>query len=885
MAGRPCQKARCWIACLCPQLVVALMIGCGAGVASLDEHDSVTAESLDSVPGGLAFETSWLGNSFPSSREMETDVREKRHVIMDANHMAVRKDGLMVAGGPGETKRWAALFHGGDIVLQLDFRCGNMTGGAPFNIHALAIGERHIYVALGIEHQSGKAGDTNAHGKRVVPPEGKMWMVVRRYGMDGKDAPFADAYGSEESFLLVQEVPSNYNGDFLYGLALDDHERLYVASTGHDRVKVYDGESMRFLTEFAMPKPTRLQADSHGRLWVATKEAHGRVLAVTQGDTASAGRRLDELTIQLGSGTFATAMTWDPRREQLLVATNRFREGIRRYEIPATGEPTRMEDFGQGLLSGSGQQIGRAGARRWYGITALGMDVEDRLYVASTGKGPSWSHLPNLTDHRWHGKGFGTVLECYRLHNGSRLWELHGLEFVDNAVADWRNPEEVFTVDTHYHVDYTRPAGTQATVVGRTVDPERYPEDRRYTEDNTGRYLADLIWIRGRKYLLVAGMKANWSGIFRFNPSTDGEVAIPTAWFDRNGQVWVDDGFGGGQADNGRPDGAEIRSGVAVPREFHGIHLDSSGHFWAFSHRRSTPIHHFAASGFTTGGVPRYSMEAETVPFPEPFNDLQGRFHYDRPSDTVYLSSYTPDAPTVARARKTAGRVILRYRNWSKGNRQADPGFQIVMPETDDNYPADWNVAGDYVFVSYFKGAEVRIFRRSDGQEVTTGTLDNEGSIWSAREPGVLRPWGRPWTALVDIAHGSSAVKLKDNRYAIFVEDDLAGKILYYVWNPAAQAPGVPSDLVIESASRSVKLAWPEVSDEAGYGVERQLLDPEKGWGAWEVVTRTIPKNKHRYIDPLVATGRRYNYRVFSIGSDGTASSVSVERQATVTAD
>ena len=88
----------------------------------------------------------------------------------------------------------------------------------------------------------------------------------------------------------------------------------------------------------------------------------------------------------------------------------------------------------------------------------------------------------------------GTVLRKFS-PDGKMLWELYGLCFVDLACADpATDGRDVWGIQEHYVMDYTKPAGREAKWIGYSLDRHRYPDDPRglMFREATGRTRLDL---------------------------------------------------------------------------------------------------------------------------------------------------------------------------------------------------------------------------------------------------------------------------------------------------------------------------------------------------------------------------------------------------------
>jgi hypothetical protein len=74
--------------------------------------------------------------------------------------------------------------------------------------------------------------------------------------------------------------------------------------------------------------------------------------------------------------------------------------------------------------------------------------------------------------------------------------------------------------------------------------------------------------------------------------------------------------------------------------------------------------------------------------------------------------------------------------------------------------------AGDYLFITYLKTADVRVYEAA-----------------TARYCGTLRP-GRDRSGWVHNPYAVRAHKRADGEYLVFVEEDAKAKIMMYRWRP-----------------------------------------------------------------------------------------------------
>ncbi len=155
-------------------------------------------------------------------------------------------------------------------------------------------------------------------------------------------------------------------------------------------------------------------------------------------------------------------------------------------------------------------------------------------------------------------------------------------------------------------------------------------------------------------------------------------------------------------------------------------------------------------------------------PFDEPGSDLQ-RIEYDSENDIMYLGGYTSANPNPGDAQGfwgLVGKVIVRYDDWSRGNRT--PRWQVVLPYSKDTMPKAMSVAGGKLFVAYVYTAEVHVYDAETGAP--------QGTISPGPEVDSTSGW-------VDIPYGIRAYQRSDGEYLIFVEEDAYAKVMMYRWD------------------------------------------------------------------------------------------------------
>ena len=150
------------------------------------------------------------------------------------------------------------------------------------------------------------------------------------------------------------------------------------------------------------------------------------------------------------------------------------------------------------------------------------------------------------------------------------------------------------------------------------------------------------------------------------------------------------------------------------------------------------------------------------------------RTEYDPASDVMWLTGQTADNPITGGEWGTAGTVVARYDDWSKGPKApAVSGRPAVQSRASVSW-CRFCVAGDLFFTVDCKSARVFVYDKKSGRHL--GTL--------SPGPEVHRESG--W---VDFRDALRATRLDDGSYLIFAEEDFKAKILvYHLQDPLRKA-------------------------------------------------------------------------------------------------
>jgi chitodextrinase len=763
---------------------------------------------LSSTSHGQTPVSSWLAN---------TNATQEDHVIPNAFDMHVLDDGTVYVIQPfNEAGHDVSIFKDGQKIGKLTNADGSIFGGGNWKRHggaAITHDATYIYVTMSSDGQSGWA---STYGSLKYPPDGNTWQCIRRFKRsDGRAAPYTGGYLIDGSGIMVyQHISSKENRvNRLSGLAYYNGE-LYVSSPGENKIKVYNASTGAFVRSWNFTKPYSIDVASDGTLWILQKN-NGTELPKIFHQTISGGSL---------SGSFTLASGIDPQtinidnQNRILVADNGVDQNIKIY-TGLSGTPTLTGSFGVqgGVYQGSPSIKGTVGELRFRGPVAADTDSNGNIYVSCNGHG---ARIHNTVDND---HGLGLTIEKYS-SSGNRQWIMHGLMFVDNADADPNDETIVYTGLHKFKMDYSKPAGQQWTHLATTVDPFKYPNDIRWCMDNVNRGLPLVKYIQGNKFLFMTDMYSSYLAIYRFSPSTDGEIAIPCGIFNRSntrlpfipGQptavgdwVWIDtNGDGVSQSNEFTSIGTS-----ASGSERWGYSVDGNGNVWV-ALKGTGGIRKFTLQGINSAGAPVYNFNnMQLISTPAPFNDLR-RIEYNSVTDEMYLSGWTSTVPYDGNW-KGPGRVIAKYKNWSSGNRTSFYTFTIptnIGPQS-KGLPTCLDVESDYIFIGYYnfqKKPITRVYKSVDGSFVAE---------WmpSFAVDGLEGDFDTPT--------GIKAVKRSNGQYLVFCEYDIVNKIHMYQWCPSGnctestdtQAPTVPTNLSSSSITQtSFTLSWTASTDNVG---------------------------------------------------------------------
>ena len=700
----------------------------------------------------LSYTTSWIGNTFGYG--------DGKWVQLDVEAMAVGADGTVYTDAPwDESGSEISAYKAGTKVAY----AGQTHGWGNSGGDAVAINGSYLYAAAAIDTQNGSLLGSG------YPPSGSKWFGITRRTLANiaQGAPFASGVGNlanpaKNSFLILNTVSDGTDAG-IRGLAATS-TALYVANTYTNQIQVFDANTMAPVRAWSVPSPGNILIDTDGSLWVI----QGLTTKRTVNHYSATGAALGG-AVTLPTGAVPVGLALSPSN-QILIADGGPSQQILVYGKTSTGGLQAVTGIGTryGIFAPT---PGAPGNWRFNGMTGLGFDASGNLYVAQNGFGP---RTLGSTQN-----GEGTVLESYSWWTKALNWRLQGLLFVDGAAIDPASPNDVFSGSKHFKLNYAASAGQEWSYAGFTLNRFRYPDDPAFHTTRGVRGEPLVRRINGARYLYTQDMYSHYLSVYRFDASTNGEVAIPSGLLSQNpipggwpaGQPTYGEWMWRDQNGDATVQASEIQSNPATGNSVYNAYwwVDDAANVWLAT--GGSGIREMPLQGVDSVGNPIYSYStAKTFPMPQPFTRI-ARIVYDSSSDTMYISGYTSTAPYNSANWKSIGRVLARYNNWSSGS----PQLQYVIPLAYSPtlnppvIPVSLAHAGNYVFVAEDTTAKLDVYDARTGQQV--------GSLSPGSTVGGISGW-------IDAEMGISAALLSTGEYIVLAEEDARAKVLMYRWKP-----------------------------------------------------------------------------------------------------
>lgn len=658
-----------------------------------------------------SYQTSWIGNSFGGG---------DKWVQQNISSLYVTAQGKCFTNSIwDEAGREVGIYQDGDVIGKAEALHGwGRNGGI-----AITVSKKYIYVAMKQSHSGLFWQD--------YPPKETTWYAVRRYHLNGTPAPFSGGRGYDKSMLVIS------NQHPVTGLAVND-EALYISNQGENKVSIYDTKTMKQKGGFAIASPESLTIDQKNNIWLiqASDNQEGYKIAYYSPVGEFLAKEITEIERP-------TAIAMD-NQGRLLITENGIGQQVLIYDV-TTDSPVLIDSLGirGGIYS---ENPGEIKPDKLYGLTGVGVDSQNNIYVSLDGFAHAGTHLRQYSPQK--------VLN----------WELVGLEFLDSADVDTSSDGlDVYTKEEHFQMNYEQKVGKQWQYKAYTVDYFNYPQDGRLHTRVASPFFRR---IQNDKFLFLTDMYAERLLIYRFEK----EIAIPCGIFARAKSNWPENqpldsrwlwrdlnGDGDFQAEEYETLGKQDTT-------IWGWEVDSGGNIWQAS--GNNVIWRYYFQGLDEYGCPVYlGDKKEEFNIPEPLTRLE-RIKYFPETDVLYLGGFTKEHPSTDDDWGIVGTEIIRYDSW---HTQPQLRWRIALPY---NFKVDpiliikaMDIAGDRVFTVSSREAKVYVY------DSDTGELINELS------PGKEVHFETGW---VDIPYGIRAYRRNNGEYLVFVEEDAKAKVIFY---------------------------------------------------------------------------------------------------------
>ena len=355
---------------------------------------------------------------------------------------------------------------------------------------------------------------------------------------------------------------------------------LFVVDPINAKIKVYDTTTGSFFRDWTPEAaPIRIRKDATGNIWSIL--ANGKVIRYSP--TGAIQKTITGLSQP--SGIAVNGNT-------LYVATNDLKT-IRVFDVSV--EPSvQIGTLGKSLFDSSRlpADIGRCAPGYFRYITDIATDGTN-LYVVDC--------KPLGTDIF-----IGVQVTSYLLSNFSMNWMCYGHLFTESAGFDDGNVQIVYGRTHKYSInpgDITRNA-----IVACTINLDKYPNDERIEGFGSN---SEVVALAGRRFLITRIQQKLL--MHRFNPSTDGEVAIPCVTFDFQNKTYWKDSQGDGLKTLDEISSISFPVATDATAEFA---LDGYGNIIVI-YPSSGCLQLIRLTGFDSFGIPVYRISPiDVIPLP-----------------------------------------------------------------------------------------------------------------------------------------------------------------------------------------------------------------------------------------------------------------------------
>ena len=473
-----------------------------------------------------------------------------------------------------------------------------------------------------------------------------------------------------------------------------------------------------------------------------------------------------------------------------------------------------------GVYAGAGAEVGSIGPRRFDQLRGAGTDAQGNVYVAMVG-------AMGLNQTRF---------ESYD-PQGAMRWRISGLSFIDAADFDPADETSLWSVGSRYKLDYSKPAGNEATHLAATCDGLKYAVADARSNGSTQQTFG-VRRIHGQRFF-IATTAINEFAFFRFDEAKSGNIGIPCAFFApwHTGKPWPANQPVGSKSfmwQDANGDGlmtadeyAKDTSGSVRTLGW----IDDGGNFWVHDTSKNAIKRISVAPKLDQFGSPRWSYTSpdnRSAAMPAPFAD--GELKSIRVMDgdgAVFMSGFTKELPNTLGGNVPLGRVLVRYAQkagalieTARATLPYDVYFGTEWTNNTRDQSAAISVAGEYVFVGYTRTMNTLVYRadtlalvgRIDlGQQVQTPLIDGPAEM-------IVRK------------------RTTANEYVLFYPMYVGNATTMIRWSPEATS-WLPSPAKLRLTATNT-LMWDAVTGATGYRIERMDLGAA-GWSAWKPAKET----------------------------------------------
>jgi len=447
---------------------------------------------------------------------------------------------------------------------------------------------------------------------------------------------------------------------------------------------------------------------------------------------------------------------------ELLVADQGTDQNIKIYDVTQTTSPLiHSKEFGiKGGIFGNSTPGLMDDPLKFCGVSGLGADELGNIYVA------------NAVVNSDQGSGGGSDLRSFK-PDGTLNWRMRGYLFLNSGCVDpATNGTDVYNGFFRFHVDYSKPAGQDWTAASCNLNPFKYPNDLRLTDQVNSAFA--IKYINGKKYMFCSDMYKTILSVYRF----DNEIAVPCAvicagygwqadqpsvfhwqytmnrpsprwiWCDRNGN-----------ADSEANEFERFNIGSNIS----GMDVDNAGNIYFSS---GAKVYKIGMNGIDSYGNPQYSSKWVEV-FATIDHDIRSM-------------KWVEETDIFVCGDSSMFTKVHIWKNWSKPTRQKVRSIPVPTEGSIAGHviwPQNVTADKDYLYVTYagpsgpneLKTGEINVYKISDGSFV-----------------GYIRPGSElsGYSGWIDMVEPTYVFVNDVGKRIITTEEDGVGKIIIYEWCP-----------------------------------------------------------------------------------------------------